>query len=277
MTLVSVIIPTFNRAFFVKRAINSVLNQCNHNFEIIVVDDGSTDDTEFLLSPLFKEGKIKYFKQRNLGVSAARNFGASKASGELLSFLDSDDEWLPTKLQEQIDFLQKNPFLHIVYGQEIWIRNGKRVNQRVTHQKYEGWIFDKCIQQCFIAPSSVMLKTKLFYEMGGFDEEFVVCEDYDLWLKISSLYEIGYIHNPIIIKYGGHDDQLSTKYIAMDIWRLRSLIRILKIRNLSNLLRENIKEVITIKGAILRQGYQKYGNMKGIEEVDSFLEQVKNN
>jgi glycosyltransferase involved in cell wall biosynthesis len=274
MPFVSVIIPTFNRSSVVIRAINSVLNQSNKDFEIIVVDDGSTDDTEFILSPFIQADTIKYFKHHNLGVSAARNLGVSKSSGEWLSFLDSDDEWLPGKLQEQVDFLRKNTSFNIVYGQEIWIRNGKRVNQRVIHQKYGGWIFDKCVQQCFIAPSSVMLRANIFHEIGGFDQDFTICEDYDLWLKISSLYEVGYIANPIIIKHGGHDDQLSTKYVAMDMWRLRSLVRILKIRNLSDEHKEEVIETIKRKGSILMQGYQKYGNSIGFEEVEKILKEL---
>ncbi|MBC7540504.1 MAG: glycosyltransferase [Bacteriovorax sp.] len=274
MPFVSVIIPTFNRSSVVIRAINSVLNQSNKDFELIVVDDGSTDDTELILSPLIKAGTINYFKHHNLGVSAARNFGVSKSSGEWISFLDSDDEWFPGKLQEQIDFLQKNMSFNIVYGQEIWVRNGKRVNQRAVHQKYGGWIFDKCVQQCFIAPSSVMLRANIFHEMGGFDQEFTVCEDYDLWLKISSLYEIGYIANPIITKHGGHDDQLSTKYVAMDMWRLRSLVRILKIRNLSDEHMEIVSETIKRKSSILMQGYQKHGNSTGFEEVEKILKEI---
>lgn len=274
MPFVSVIIPTFNRSSVIIRAINSVLNQSNKDFELIVVDDGSTDETELILSPFIKAGIIKYFKHQNLGVSATRNFGVSQASGEWLSFLDSDDEWLPHKLQEQIDFLQKNLSFNIVYGQEIWLRNGERVNQRAIHQKYGGWIFDKCVQQCLIAPSSVIVKTNVFHEMGGFDQDFTVCEDYDLWLKISSLYEVGYISNPIIIKHGGHEDQLSTKYVAMDMWRLRSLNRILKIRNLSDEHKENVIETIKRKGSILMQGYQKHGNAKGFEEVETILQEL---
>ena len=283
MPFVSVIIPTFNRSELVIRAIHSVLNQSHLNFEIIIIDDGSTDDTEFLLTHFIKEiikeeiineEKIKYFKQNNLGVSAARNFGASIASGEWLSFLDSDDEWMPNKLQAQLAFFKKNPSLKISYTQEIWFRKGVRVNQKVSHQKFGGWIFNQCIQKCFIAPSSVMLMTKLFFELGGFDLDFIICEDYDLWLKISSLYEIGYLANPLIIKHGGHDDQLSTKYFAMDIWRLRSLSRILQIRNLSALDIESVKLAIKTKGQILLLGYQKHGNEKGVEEVLGILKLV---
>ena len=271
MLFVSVIIPVFNRSSVLTRAINSVLHQSFKNFELIVIDDGSTDDTEMVLSSFIESGAIKYFKQENFGVSAARNLGASKARGEWLAFLDSDDEWHPDKLQIQIDFLTINSHLQIAYGEELWIRNGVRVNKKIIHQKFGGWIFEKCIQQCFIAPSSVILKASLFSEMGGFDESFQVCEDYDLWLKISSLYEIGFISTPVMTKHGGHPDQLSNQYKAMDLWRIRSLARLLEIRNLSLEDRKIVIETIQQKGIILKLGFQKYGNTKAFLEVETIL------
>jgi glycosyltransferase involved in cell wall biosynthesis len=257
------------------RAINSVLNQTYKNYELIVVDDGSTDNTESILLPFIESQKIKYLKQQNYGVSMARNVGVDKANGEWIAFLDSDDEWLPNKLLDQITFIQNNTTYKIIYGQEVWIRNGRKVNQSKHHQKSGGWIFDKCVQQCIIAPSSVLLKKEIFDEMGGFDNDFTVCEDYDLWLKISSLYEVGYISKPIIIKYGGHDDQLSTKFFAMDMWRLQALHRILKIRDLSIENKENVIETMKKKGAILIQGFQKHGNIKSLHEVEEILKMIE--
>ena len=275
MAIISVIIPTFNRSSVILRAINSVLSQNNKSFEIIVVDDGSTDDTSLKLLALVDSCQIKYFKIQNQGVSGARNFGVSKAIGEWLCFLDSDDEWLPNKLQEQLDFVQKNPHYHIVYSEEIWIRNGVRVNPRAIHQKYSGWIFDKCVQQCFIAPSSVMLRKNLFDEMGGFDPSFTVCEDYDLWLKISSLYEVGLITIPLIIKHGGSPDQLSTMFVAMDLWRLKALCRIITIRDLSEQYKDFVLKTIIKKGEILEKGFHKYGNLPAVLEIKSLLSEAK--
>lgn len=272
--LISVIIPTFNRAAVLLRAIDSVLKQQYKNFELIIIDDGSTDGTEILLKTFIENGVLKYFRQENSGVSSARNCGAKMAKGEWLSFLDSDDEWLPHKLQVQIDFLKTNPNFSIVYGQEIWIRNGKRVNPRLIHQKFGGWIFDKCVLQCLIAPSSVLLQKNLFIQMGGFDLDYIVCEDYDLWLKISSLYEVGFISSPIMIKHGGHIDQLSTKYVAMDMWRLRSLKRILTIRSLSFSNREIVLGTIKQKASILLLGYEKHGNSAGVNEVQTILDEL---
>lgn len=272
--LISIIIPTFNRGDCLLRAIKSVFSQSYKNYELIIVDDGSTDNTHELLAPLIESKEIKYYKQENSGVSSARNLGIKNSTGDLVSFLDSDDEWLPNKLQEQINFLAKNSYLKIVYGDELWIRRGIRVNQKAIHKKSGGRIFKVCVEQCLIAPSSVMLYRNLLEEMGGFDNNFIVCEDYDLWLKISSTYEIGFIANPLIVKHGGHDDQLSTKYVAMDFWRLKALSNILKTRDLSPPDRSCVQESMKRRGAILLQGYLKYNNTTDYETVQNILSEL---
>jgi glycosyltransferase involved in cell wall biosynthesis len=273
--LVSIIIPTFNRGDFLLKAINSVLNQTYQNFELIIVDDGSTDHTFEVTRSFVIQEKIKYIRQENAGVSKARNKGAEVANGFYISFLDSDDEWLPLKLEKQIEYFKSNPKIEIAFTDEIWIRNNKRVNQKIIHKKTGGRIFKQCIQQCFIAPSSVIMTRDLFCLMGKFDETFTVCEDYDLWLKISSLYEIGLIDEALIIKNGGHDDQLSRKYFAMDLWRLKSLQNILNTRKLSIEDESAVKISIEQRGQILLIGYQKHGNMEKFEMVNKILEGIK--
>ena len=269
--LISVIIPTFNRSGVLLRAIHSVLNQSYKHFELIIVDDGSTDETERLLKPFIENQSIQYVRQDNKGVSSARNRGVNHARGEWLAFLDSDDEWLEDKLLHQIKFLNENSHLKIVYSDEIWMRKGVRLNQKKIHQKKGGWIFPHCVTQCLIGPSSVLLSKNLFTEMKGFDESYEVCEDYDLWLKISSRYEVGLIETPLIVKYGGHEDQLSTRFFAMDMWRLRALKNILNDDILPEEFRVLIKETMKKKGDILISGYQKYGNHDAILEVRRLL------
>lgn len=271
MELVSVVIPTFNRSALLLRAINSVLNQTYKNFELIVVDDGSTDETESTLHHLIANKSIQYFKKANGGVASARNFGTTKAKGQWYAFLDSDDEWLPNKLQDQLTFLKDNSHLSIVYGEEIWMRNGVRVNQKKHHQKSGGYIFEKCLEQCLIGPSSVMLTKKLFEEMNGFDESFEICEDYDLWIKISLMYEIGFIEHPLIVKYGGHEDQLSTKYFAMDMWRLKAMQNLLLSKNHTETQRIALINMMNAKGEILIKGYLKHGNTEAAEAVKTIL------
>lgn len=264
---VSVIIPSYNRARTLGRALDSVFAQTHKNLEVIVVDDGSTDGTDGLV----KNYDVIYHKTKNRGVSAARNAGFSLSRGEWIALLDSDDEWLPHKIETQLEFARKNPGLSLVHGEEIWVRNGRRVNPMKKHQKSGGWIFEKCLPLCLISPSAAFIKRHLWHEMGGFDEEFIVCEDYDLWLKVTSLYEVGFVEDPLIIKYGGHDDQLSARYKAMDYWRVRALERILEIRELSIEQRNAVLEVMLQKAAILKQGYLKHHNTENLAYVEKVL------
>lgn len=273
---ISVIIPTFNRQEYILRAVESVMNQTFQDFELIIIDDGSIDNTQKLIEDYIQSNNIKnkiiYEKIENSGVSAARNFGLRMAKGEWIAFLDSDDEWIDKKLEFQNDFIINNPELKIVHGEEIWIRNGVRVNQKKIHQKFGGKIFQKCLALCLISPSAVMISKDVLNENRGFDEDYVVCEDYDLWLKITSKYEVGFISTPIIKKYGGHEDQLSSKFFAMDYWRIKSMDRILNIRVLSDDDIISTKKQIIKKGKILLKGYLKHNNMSNYNEIKSIIE-----
>jgi glycosyltransferase involved in cell wall biosynthesis len=222
----SIIIPTFNRASLVKEAIESVLAQTNQQFELIVVDDGSTDNTSEILSSF--EGRIQTIQMRHTGPSAARNRGIREARGDFIAFLDSDDLWLPEKLKKQIDFFENRPEVLICQTEETWIRNGVRVNPLKKHTKYSGWIFCQCLPLCIVSPSSVMLHRRVLEKVGLFDEGLLACEDYDLWLRIASRYPIYLIKERLIVKRGGHQDQQSQKFPAMDRFRIRSLCKILE-------------------------------------------------
>jgi glycosyltransferase involved in cell wall biosynthesis len=241
--LVSVIIPTYNRGWIVKEAIDSVLEQDFDDYELIVVDDGSGDDTPAILSAY--GNKITVLRQSNKGVSAARNHGIEAASGQLIAFLDSDDLWLPRKLSAQIKFFKAHPEAVINQTQECWIRNGKRVNPKKRHHKFSGMIFERSLALCLVSPSAVMIKKSLFGTVGVFDEQLPACEDYDLWLRISCRYPVHLIEAALIIKRGGHDDQLS-KAAGLDKYRIRSLVKIID----SDLLTPKQQEaaIITLKG-----------------------------
>ena len=186
--LVSVIIPTYNRGWIIKEAIDSVMVQDYRDFELIIVDDGSTDNTPDILNSY--RGDIKVFRQENQGVSAARNRGLAAASGRFIAFLDSDDLWLPRKLRRQVDFFSSNPDACICQTEEIWIRNNMRVNPKKRHKKPRGMIFEPSLALCLVSPSAVMIRRSLFEEVGGFDETLPACEDYDLWLRISCRYPV---------------------------------------------------------------------------------------
>jgi glycosyltransferase involved in cell wall biosynthesis len=240
--LVSVIIPTYNRGWIIKEAINSVLDQDFSDFELIVVDDGSDDDTREVLGTY--ANSITVLHQSNRGVSAARNRGIADASGRLIAFLDSDDLWLPGKLKTQVKFFEENADAMINQTQEIWIRNGIRVNPKKRHHKFSGMIFERSLALCLVSPSAVMIKKSLFEAVGVFDENLPACEDYDLWLRISCRYPVHLNDFPLIIKRGGHDDQLS-KAAGLDKYRIQSLMKIID----SNLLtpQQYKAAVITLK------------------------------
>lgn len=225
---VSVIIPTFNRAQWLKDCLQSVIQQSHQANEIIVVDDGSIDDTKKIVASF---PQVQYVSQINQGPSAARNAGALLAQSNWLAFLDSDDRWLPDKLKRQVEFLQDNRDIKAVYTDEIWIRNGVRVNQKKKHRKYSGFIYQHCLPLCIISPSSIVLEKELFSNLGCFDPELPACEDYDLWLRLALQEKIGFIETPLIIKNGGHEDQLSRQW-GLDKYRVIALEKMLHHPNL---------------------------------------------
>lgn len=230
-TFVSVIIPTYNRGWIIKEAIDSILAQNYKDFELIVVDDGSTDNTSEVLAPY--ENDIKVLFQENKGVSAARNRGITEASGQFIAFLDSDDLWLPKKLSTQVEFFNQMPDALICQTEEVWVRNGIRVNPKKRHKKPSGMIFEPSLELCLISPSAVMVRRSLFDRVGGFDETLPACEDYDLWLRISCLFPVHLIDTPLIVKRGGHNDQLSSM-VGLDKFRIKAIEKIIKSGHLSD-------------------------------------------
>jgi len=226
MTVVSVIIATFNRAHLVGRAISSVLFQTFERYEILVIDDGSTDSTWNVVRRF--GSRIRYLRlEPNLGVSAARNTGIRESTAPFIAFLDSDDYWLPEKLSSQMDFFRHNPETLICQTEELWIRHGRRVNPGKKHRKPSGDIFSPSLKMCLVSPSAVMVRRSLLDETGLFDETLPACEDYDLWLRISSRHPVPLLDKPLVIKTGGHADQLSHRYPGMDRFRIRSLANLL--------------------------------------------------
>lgn len=223
--MISVVIPTYNRCAFLRDAVNSVLCQQGVVFELIVVDDGSTDDTRKLVESYGPA--VKYLHQSNSGVSAARNKGLETASGEWLAFLDSDDFWLPGKLRSQLDYLAANPTLKLCQTEELWIRNGLRWNPRKYHTKPSGYCFPQLLERCLVSPSAVVIHREVFADVGLFDEDLPACEDYDLWLRIGCRYPIGLLSRPLIVKRGGHSDQLSSSISILDKYRIAALFKIL--------------------------------------------------
>ena len=271
---VSVVIPVFSREHTIKRAIDSVLAQSYPADEVIVVDDDSTDGTMNMLRNYGRKIKVLLLSE-NAGPSKARNEGVRYAKNEWIAFIDSDDEWETDKLKKQVRYLKEYPFYEIMQSEEKWIRNNVRVNQCKHHEKRAGWIFDQSLERCMISPSAVLVKRSLLERYGKFDEDLPVCEDYDLWLKITRNHPVGLDENMSVIKYGGHDDQLSRKFPAMDRFRVRSLYRLFRDEQRHEF-RRKIIIVLEKKLQILIKGYEKRDKMNEAREFKDMLGSVRN-
>ncbi len=262
---VSVIIPTYNRAAMVVEAVESVLAQEMSDFELIVVDDGSTDETEERLGTF--GSRLHYCKQQNEGVSCARNRGLEIARAPLVAFLDSDDLWLPGKLRVQHTYMEEHPDVLICQTEEIWWRKGRRVNPKKHHQKPSGDIFRRSLDLCLVSPSAVMVRRELFEKVGYFDETLPVAEDYDLWLRVAVDYPVPLLPKPLVIKRGGHPDQLSGGP-TIDRYRIKALEKLLNSGSLSTKQYQWTWQALQRKCEIYGQGCLKRGK---VEEGEAYL------
>jgi glycosyltransferase involved in cell wall biosynthesis len=268
---VTVIVPTYNRAETLPRALTSIVEQTRPPRHIIVVDDGSTDATAELIRRRFPQ--VHYLHQPNAGVSAARNAGIRlndrlADGGEWIALLDSDDEWLPGKLERQLEAWRRHPHHRLIHCDEIWIRNGKRVNPMNKHRKYGGHIFHHCLPLCAISPSAALLRRDLFDDTGLFDEDLPACEDYDLWLRVSHREAVLFVDAPLLVKYGGHADQLSRQHWGMDRFRVRALCQCLEHEALSPEQRRAALAMLGEKLDILILGARKRGNAVMIQDYE---------
>ena len=269
--LVDIVIPSYNRKQLLKRAVSSIYNQTYQNWRLFIVDDGSTDGTDE--EDYGKKSQLLKLDQ-NKGVSYARNYGIKQGQAEWLAFLDSDDEWQTHKLEKQIEYSLKNPNYFLIHCNELWIKDGKVFNQKKQHKKQGGRIFIPSVDLCCISPSAVLIKRVVFDELGFFKEDFPVCEDYDFWLRFTSRYEVGFLDSALVVKYGGHLDQLSKKYFAMDYWRVKALYPFFKDENLSLIEREKVKQTLIKKTEILLEGYKKHNNFEDYAEIEGIYKNL---
>jgi glycosyltransferase involved in cell wall biosynthesis len=253
---VSVIIPTYNRRAMVGEAVASVLAQRDANFELIVIDDASTDETFAMLAG--RHG-LRVERMDCRGPAAARNRGVALARAPLIAFLDSDDLWAPEKLGRQLAYMREFPDCAISQTAEIWIRDGRRVNPGLRHLKRAGDIFFDSLQTCLISPSAVILKTEIFRALGGFDEDLAAAEDYDLWLRILVDHEVGLLNQPLVTRRAGHQDQLSSSIPAIDRFRVIALMKLLANDHCSEIRRTAVTEVLLDKCRILANGARRRG------------------
>ncbi len=262
----SVVIPTYNRDKFIVDSVNSVLAQTFTYFELIVIDDGSTDDTERRLREV-NDKRISYFYQDNSGVSIARNRGIKESRGEYIAFLDSDDIWKPEKLEITLKHISESPDIKIFHTNEIWYRNGKLQNQKKKYRKPDGYAYYDSLPVCCIGMSTSVVKKDLFDEIGMFDESMPACEDYDLWLRATCKYEVKLIEEPLIIKYGGRPDQLSSQP-GLDKYRIQALEKMLDSGVLCDEQHEETRKELINKCRIYCTGFEKRGKL---EEADYYI------
>ena len=272
MPKITAILPTWNRAEWLEKSIQSVLDQTFGDFELVVVDDASTDSTAEIFERY--SGKIRTIVfSENRGVSAARNAAISTSDSEWIAFLDSDDFWHPDKLQKQIAQTKMRPACPLHFTDEIWIRNGVRVNPKKKHQKKEGWIFQPSLALCLMAPSTVILRRELFEVHGLFDENLPVCEDYDLWLRLTAQHPVALLDEKLMTRHGGHADQLSRSDWGIDRYRVQSIQKILKTESLRPEDRTAAIRMLIEKCGILAKGFRKRGNLKEVEKYEKIIRQ----
>lgn len=275
---VSVVIPSYNRADLTLRAVNSVLAQSYKNFELILVNDGSQEDYS-IFDDMLSGSPHTYLVQDNCGVASARNRGIKLSKGEYIFLLDSDDEWLPNKLEKQVEYLKNNPNCHIIQCLEKWFRFGREVTAPKNLMPSSGDLFERSLTQCFISSSSVGIAKNIFYEMGFYNEDLRICEDYDLWIRILSKYKADLINEVLAVKYSGTHPQLSGSEDAIDRYRvyaLFDLIRRVLIKEISldKLKLELVFQVLREKLMILRDGAVKRNNAVFIDFYEASINEL---
>ena len=253
---VSVVIPAYNRRATLGRCIESVLGQTEAPQAVLVVDDGSTDGTADWVRKTYPG--VTVIEQEHAGVSAARNRGIENAATDWIAFLDSDDCWMPDKLEKQMRALALNPDYRLCHTEERWLYRGKERPVAGPYRKKGGWIFRSCLAVCAISPSTVVVRGSVFEDVGFFDERLPACEDYDLWLRITSRMPVLLVDEPLIEKHGGHRDQLSASW-GLDRYRIRALEKILKDGKLDEDQRLLTEEKLKEKCLVFAKGLEKHG------------------
>lgn len=206
---VTVVVPTYNRECFIALAVESVVNQSVQDWELIIVDDGSTDQTTALLDSWLTDPRIHYLYQSNQGQSAARNRGLAAVNSDYIGFLDSDDIWLSDKLEKQLAIFDRCAGVDIVHGDEIVIDEVGRVLSKQNMARYSGFITPQLLSDNCVSMTTALVRRGCFEEMGGFDESDRVAEDYELWLRFSTRYRF-YYEPGYVTLYRSMADQLST-------------------------------------------------------------------
>ncbi len=208
-SLVSIIMPTYDRADFIGQGVNSVLAQTYTKFELLIVDDGSTDNTRDLLEPALADSRVRYFHQENQGQSVARNLALSKAKGSFVCFLDSDNYWPADKLEQQVELFRQHPEYDVIYGDVVVIDENNREVSRKNMKRYSGHIAKYMIRDNCVSMNTAMARRRCFDELGGMSGKRRVADDYELWLRFSARFPFLYVPE-FLAYYRVMDDQISS-------------------------------------------------------------------
>jgi len=222
MIKISVVIPTYNSSAYLEDALDSVLTQTRAVSEVIVVDDGSIDDTKKIVGNYVAiyPDRVKYFYQKNKGPAAARNKGIEEACGNYIAFLDSDDVWLPEKIEKQT-LLFKNHDYAMVYCDMKHEVDGRIVfNSYLKEKNYKlfgsGSLYNSLLKENFIFTPTVIVKKEVFEDIGYFDEAYRICEDYHMWLRIAKHYKIGFLNEPLVVRKRHNSNITEDKYLYLN-------------------------------------------------------------
>jgi len=270
----SIIIPTYNRRVFLKKAIDSVLCQSFNDFEIIIVDDGSNDGTRDLILS-YDDARIRCVYQDNHGVAYTRNVGLTQSSGSFIAFLDSDDWWHEDKLKTAAEYINRYPEINIFHTEEVWYRNGELLAQKSKHKKPTGYVYKNALPLCCISISTAVINKTVFDKIGIFDEALTACEDYDFWLRATNTYEVMLIPEFLTLKDGGRPDQLSSSVWGLDRFRIKALKKMLLSETLSPERYESTLEELKKKCRIFAKGCIKHGKAEEAEKYSELAEKYK--
>ena len=224
MPLISVVIPVYNGEKTILETIESVLNQTFQDFELIVIDDGSTDQTAEIINRI-QDSRIKIFSYSNAGLSASRNRGIAKARGEYISFIDADDLWTADKLESQLKALQENPQAAVAYSWTDCIDESGKFLRRGGYISVTDHVYEKLLLVDFVeGGSNALIRKHVFAEVGGFDESFNAVEDWDMWLRLASRYRFVTVASRQIL-YRQSANSMSTNVLKMEAASLRIIER----------------------------------------------------
>lgn len=222
--VVSVLIPVYKGEAFITRAIESILSQTYPAVELLIVNDGSPDNSARLIAPYLADHRVRYFEQENMGTACARNTALARACGAFIGLCDQDDEWQPHKAYVQVAYLEKHPEVALVHSDVDYIDEDGQPLQHA--QNYPAPVSGYCFPQMYmsnpIQPVSAMFRREVLDEVGRFDPSIKYADDYDLWLRIASRYPIGYVDCPLA-RYRWHAENTSYRQVAIRSYTLKVL------------------------------------------------------